>query len=53
MFKYSNNDLGYIQVITNSGNKKELESLGFVDHIDKVKKPKAKKSAAKKADKDA
>ena len=48
MFKYSVNDLGYFQVTTNSDNKKELEALGFVDHVDKVKAPvrrKVKKDA--------
>jgi len=53
MLKYSTNELGYIQVVTNSDNKKELEGIGFVDHIDKVKKPKAKKETVKKVSKDA
>ena len=39
MLKYSTNEQGYIQIVTNSDNKKELEALGFVDHIDKVKAP--------------
>lgn len=39
MMKYSTNELGYIQIVTNSDNKAELESLGFVDHVDKIKKP--------------
>lgn len=47
MLKYSENVLGYIQIITNSDNKKELESLGFVDHIDKVKAPSSKKVSKK------
>lgn len=51
MFMYSANELGFIQVVTNSDNKKELESIGFVDHVDKVKKPKA--SPRKKAVKNA
>lgn len=47
MMKFSKNELGYIQVVTHANNKDELESIGFVDHIDKVKAP-AKKVAAKK-----
>jgi hypothetical protein len=40
MLKYSPKaELGYFQVTTNSANKKELEDLGFVDHIDKVRAP--------------
>ena len=53
MFKYADNDLGYIQVLINSDNKKELESLGFVDQLDKVKAPTKKKTVKAKAKKDA
>lgn len=50
MFKFSADDeLGYFQVVTNSDNKKALEALGFVDHIDKVRAP-AKTRAKAKAD---
>jgi hypothetical protein len=49
MVKYSKNDLGYIQVVTHANNKGELESIGFVDHIDKIKEP--IKKAAKKTNK--
>jgi hypothetical protein len=51
MLKYSaTNKLGYFQVVTNSANKEELESLGFVDHIDKVRAPaKTKTKVAKNA----
>lgn len=52
MLKYSQNDLGYIQVVTNAANKKELESIGFVDHVDKVKSP-VKKKPVKVVKKDA
>jgi len=52
MLKYSTNELGYIQVVTHSSNKKELEDLGFVDHEDKLKAP-VKKVAKSKAKKDA
>ena len=51
MFTYSVNDQGCIQIVTNAVNKKELESIGFVDSVDKVKAPvkkvttKAKKNA--------
>ncbi len=45
MFLFSK-DKGHIQIITNSANKKELEAIGFVDRIDKVKKP--RKTTAKK-----
>ena len=48
MFKYSTNTKGIIQVVIGSEDKKELESMGFVDHVDKVKlpvKPKATKNA--------
>ena len=53
MLKHSGNDLGYIQVVTHSSNKKELELLGFVDHIDKVKAPIKAKVTKSKAKKDA
>ena len=53
MLKYSGNDLGYVQVVTHSANKKELESIGFVDHIDKVKAPARKATTKAKAKKDA
>ena len=46
MLKYSTNEQGYFQVVTNSDNKKELEALGFVDHIDKVKAPAKSKTRA-------
>ena len=51
MLLFSKNDLGYIQVITNSSNKKELEKAGFVDHIDKVKAPTKRKPKAVADDK--
>lgn len=49
MMKYSpDNEQGYFQVVTNSENKKELEGLGFVDHIDKVRAPTKTKGKATK-----
>ena len=51
MLLFSKNDSGYIQVITNSENKNELEKIGFVDHIDKVKAPKKRKAKAVADDK--
>lgn len=49
MLKYSASmEQGYFQVVTNSANKKELESLGFVDHIDKVRAPSKTKTKATK-----
>lgn len=42
MFKSSDNNLGYIQVVTSFINKEELESIGFVDHVDRIKKSRAK-----------
>ena len=47
MLKYSKNDLGYIQVVTHADNKSELEEVGFVDSVEKVKEP--KKPIVKKA----
>lgn len=48
MFKFSiDKDTGYFQVVTNSANKKDLEALGFVDHIDKVRAPAKPKAAVK------
>ena len=53
MMRYSENESGFIQVVTNEVNKKELEAIGFVDHIDKVKAPvKTRKKAVKTVDKD-
>lgn len=48
MFHHDNNELGHLQVVTVDDNKKALEKIGFVDHVDKVKKP-TKKAAPKKA----
>jgi len=49
MFKYSaSSELSYYQVVTNSVNKKELEALGFVDHIDKVRAPAKTRNKATK-----
>lgn len=48
MLKYSDNQLGYLQVVTHIDNKKELEAAGFVDEVSKVKSPtkvKVKKNA--------
>ena len=55
MFHHDDNELGCFQVVTVDDNKKSLEKLGFVDHIDKVKKPtkKATKKPANKVEKDA
>jgi hypothetical protein len=39
MFKYCESELGYIQCVIRQDLKSEMEKLGFVDHIDKVKKP--------------
>jgi hypothetical protein len=39
MFKYCENELGYIQCVIKQDFKSAMEKLGFVDHIDKVKKP--------------
>lgn len=50
MFKYSTNELGYIQCVIKSCDKEEYESLGFVDHIDKVKKPSRRKKVVKDGD---
>lgn len=47
MFKYSDNELGYIQITTNSGNEKELSKLGFVDNVEKLTKPVKVSRAAK------
>tara|TARA_R110000868_G_scaffold210375_1_gene460375 strand:+ start:13223 stop:13372 length:150 start_codon:yes stop_codon:yes gene_type:complete len=44
MFTHSKNELGYLQVVTHADNKKELEFIGFVDHVDKVEAPKVKKA---------
>ena len=50
MFKFTaDKELGYYQVVTNSDNKKDLEDLGFVDHIDKVRAPAKKTKATKNA----
>jgi hypothetical protein len=47
MFKRSTNN-EIIQVVTDSDNKKELESIGFVDHVDKAKAVVKKTVKAKK-----
>jgi hypothetical protein len=53
MLKHSKNKLGYIQVVTHSSNQKELEDIGFVDDVSKVKAPKATAKKAVKVSKDA
>ena len=40
MLKYEDNDQGYIQCVIKARFKADFIKLGFVDHIDKVKKPK-------------
>ena len=50
MLKYTNNKQGYIQCTIKAEFKAEFIKLGFVDHIDKVKKPRPqsnKQSASK------
>jgi len=47
MLKYSDNDKGFIQCVIRDDVKSDFESLGFVDHIDKVKKPVKRKKAVK------
>ena len=41
-------ELGHVQCVIGSNMKDKFESLGFVDHIDKVKSPKAKETTAQK-----
>lgn len=50
LFKYSKNELGYIQCVIAGKFKEEFEALGFVDHIDKVKKPTRRKKAVQDGD---
>jgi hypothetical protein len=40
MLRYADNDQGYIQCVIKARFKADFIKLGFVDHIDKVKKPK-------------
>lgn len=42
-----NKDNELIQVIINSKDLMDMESLGFVDHVDKIKKTKKKASSKK------
>lgn len=50
LFKYSTNELGYIQCVIAPKFKEEFEALGFVDSVDKVKKPTRRKKAVKDGD---
>lgn len=49
MLLASSNELGYIQATTNSDNKEELEALGWIDNISKLKPLPEKKAPKKKA----
>ena len=44
MFKYSTNDKGYVQCVIRSEFIEEFTAMGFVRHIDDVKKPRRKKA---------
>lgn len=48
MLRYADNDQGYIQCVIKARFKADFIKLGFVDHIDKVKKP--RKQRAKKVE---
>lgn len=47
MLKYADNDQGYIQCVIKARFKADFIELGFVDHIDKVKKPRKQRVANK------
>jgi hypothetical protein len=44
MMRYCDNEQGYIQCVIKARFKAEFIKLGFVDHIDKVKKPRKQKA---------
>lgn len=46
VLKYSTNELGYVQCVIRAKDKDEFLAMGFVDHIDKVKKPRSRRKAA-------
>ena len=50
VFKYSSNELGYVQCVIKDVFKEEFAAMGFVDHIDKVKKPSRRKKVVKDGD---
>lgn len=47
VFKYSSSELGYVQCVIRKEFKEEFEKMGFVDHIDKVKKPTTRRKKVK------
>lgn len=47
VFKYSTNNRGYVQCVIKDEFIEEFTAMGFVKSVDEVKKPKAKKKAAK------
>lgn len=47
MMKYADNEQGYVQCTIKAEFKAEFIKLGFVDHIDKVRKPKKQKASTK------
>jgi hypothetical protein len=51
MFKWSSNDLGYIQVVIKEEFKEEMRGMGFCESIDKIKKPVTRRKKAVKDDK--
>lgn len=50
VFKYSTNEHGYVQCVIKDCFKEEFAAMGFVDHIDKVKKPTRRKKVEKNGD---
>jgi len=37
MFRFANNDTGYVQCVIKPAYKSDFEAMGFVDHPDKLK----------------
>ena len=47
LFKFSSNSRGYVQCVIKDEFIEEFKAMGFVDHIDKVKKPTKRKKVVK------